>query len=30
MAAQRAYQANITMADNEKSMAMRAIDLGHA
>lgn len=29
MAAQRAYQANITAADDEKSMALRAIDLGH-
>jgi flagellar basal-body rod protein FlgC len=29
MAAQRAYQANITMADDEKSMAMAAIALGH-
>ncbi len=29
MAAQRAYQANITVADTEKSMAMRAVDLGH-
>jgi flagellar basal-body rod protein FlgC len=28
MAAQRAYQANVTIADNVKSMAMRAIDLG--
>jgi flagellar basal body rod protein FlgC len=28
MAAQRAYQANITIADNVKSMAMRALDLG--
>lgn len=28
MAAQRAYQANITVADNVKSMALRAIDLG--
>ncbi len=28
MAAQRAYQANITMANDEKSMAMRALDLG--
>lgn len=29
MAAMRAYQANITVADDEKSMAMRAVDLGH-
>ena len=28
MAAQRAYQANITVADDEKAMAMRALDLG--
>lgn len=28
MAATRAYQANITVASNEKSMAMRALDLG--
>ena len=28
MAAQRAYQANITVANNEKSMAMKAMDLG--
>jgi flagellar basal-body rod protein FlgC len=28
MAAQRAYQANITVADNVKSMAMKALDLG--
>jgi flagellar basal-body rod protein FlgC len=29
MAAQRAYQANITVADNVKSMALDAISLGH-
>ena len=29
MAAQRAYQANITVADDEKSMALDAISLGH-
>ena len=29
MAATRAYQANITVADDVKSMAMRAVDLGH-
>ena len=29
MAATRAYQANITVASDEKSMAVRAIDLGH-
>jgi len=29
MAAQRAYQANITIADDVKSMAMHALDLGH-
>jgi len=28
MAAQRAYQANITVAGDEKAMAMRALDLG--
>lgn len=28
MAATRAYQANITVANDEKSMAMRALDLG--
>ncbi len=28
MAAQRAYQANITIADDVKSMAVQAIDLG--
>jgi flagellar basal-body rod protein FlgC len=28
MAAQRAYQANITVAEDEKSMATRALDLG--
>ncbi|MGH2344686.1 MAG: flagellar basal body rod protein FlgC, partial [Chloroflexota bacterium] len=29
MAAQRAYQANVTVADNVKSMALDAISLGH-
>ncbi len=29
MAASRAYQANITVADDVKAMAMRAVDLGH-
>ena len=29
MAAQRAYQANITVADDEKAMAMQAVNLGH-
>jgi len=28
MAAQRAYEANITVADDVKSMASQAIDLG--
>jgi len=29
LAASRAYQANITVANDEKSLALRALDLGH-